>query len=277
VSFFRRLKEAIIGRGAKPSGLSAAEIEDLLIEADFGYALSSKIAGNLSRKEDPLNGLRTQLDSILGHLVIDLELDTSKSPFVIVMVGVNGSGKTTTVAKIAKRLITDGHDVSIAACDTFRAAATEQLSSWADRLGCHIFKGEARRDPASVAYEAMQSSKDVLIIDTAGRLQNNTNLMNELSKLYRVINKLDTSAPHMNILVIDATTGQNAIEQAKEFGKVHPISGIVMAKMDGNAKGGTVVRIAHELRIPIVGIGTGETEHDLTTFSVEKFLDDLSP
>jgi fused signal recognition particle receptor len=276
MSFFGRLKEAILGRERAPSAHEQIELEDVLIEADFGVGLASKIAKEIGNKRDVIERLKSKLDSILTPLVADFEIDDSKKPFVIIMVGVNGGGKTTTVAKLARLFKSRGHSVSIAACDTFRVAAIEQLAVWADRLNCPIFKADTPRDPASVAYEAMHATgSGILLIDTAGRLQNNANLMSELAKIYKIVNKADASAPHMNIIVIDATTGQSAFEQAVEFGKVRPLSGIIVAKMDGNAKGGVVVRIADELRIPILGVGTGETEDSFEKFSVDKFLQDL--
>ena len=165
--------------------------------------------------------------------------------------------------------------VDVAACDTFRAAADDQLEVWANRLNTNVFKG-TNKDPASVAYTAITSTNsDVLIVDTAGRLPTNTNLMNELSKIYRVLNKVDNKAPHMNILVLDATTGQNTINQVQAFNNISPINGIILAKIDGGAKGGTIVNIANKLKIPILGVGKGENKEDLEVFSIDKFLKDL--
>ncbi|MDR0630815.1 MAG: signal recognition particle-docking protein FtsY, partial [Holosporales bacterium] len=255
------------------------ELESILIEADFGFDLASKISSELSglsSEDDIFEKLTVKLNSILSPLIKDFDIGHTQSLFVITVVGVNGSGKTTTVAKIANLLKTRGYSVSIAACDTFRVSAIEQLSVWASKLNCPIFKSDINKDPASVAYNALQSATtDVLIIDTSGRLPNNINLMNELSKIYRAVNKVNTSAPHMNILIIDATTGQNALEQAREFGKIYPISGIIMSKMGESAKGGTIVRISNELKIPIIGVGTGEKETNIERFSIEKFLEDL--
>jgi fused signal recognition particle receptor len=174
-------------------------------------------------------------------------------------------------------LVMDGKKVSVAACDTFRVAATEQLSFWAKEIGCEIYMAkDGQKDPASLAFEAMKASDaDVLIIDTAGRLQNNSNLMDELSKMYRVASKIDQSAPHMNLMVLDATTGQNAMEQVLSFRKVHPITGLIISKMDGHAKGGMIVRIADELKIPILGVGIGESMSDFAKFSIDKFLEGL--
>ncbi|MDR3224632.1 MAG: signal recognition particle-docking protein FtsY [Holosporales bacterium] len=280
MSFFKKLKSTISGvfsTGTKGSvRIGDTDLEDVLIGADFGVDLASKIARELRAEKDVVGALRMKLESILQPIIKDMEIDRSKKPFVIVLAGVNGSGKTTTVAKLACFFKAEGLSVDIAACDTFRAAATEQLSAWAIKLDCRIFKSETPKDPASVAFDALQSTKsDVLLIDTAGRLQNNTNLMSELAKIYRTIGKIDKSAPHMNILIIDATTGQNSIEQIKEFSKVHPISGIIISKMDGGSKGGVITRVAGEFELPILGIGTGENEHNFEKFSIEKFLKDL--
>ncbi|MDR0942638.1 MAG: signal recognition particle-docking protein FtsY [Holosporales bacterium] len=274
--FFKKLKSTICKITGITEDSSSAALEDILIEADFGVDLAARLTKESKYEDDILAALKGKLESILQPLVKDFEVDVSQKPYVIVLAGVNGCGKTTTVAKIAYILKNKGFSVDIAACDTFRVAATEQLSSWASKLNCGIFKSDTPKDPASVAFEAMQSTKsDVLLVDTAGRLQNNINLMNELSKIYRVIGKINNTAPHMNVLIMDATTGQNSIDQVKEFGKVHPISGIVISKMDGGAKGGTIVRIADEFKLPILGIGTGETERSFEKFSVERFLEDL--
>jgi fused signal recognition particle receptor len=277
MSFFKKLKSAITKiTGRDNSENFSLDLEDTLIEADFGPELANRIAKDIGNKDNVLSELKITLESILNPLIEDFDIDDSKKPYVIVLVGVNGSGKTTTVAKIVSFLKSKGFSVDIAACDTFRAAATEQLTIWAEKLGCNIFKSDVPKDPASVTYEALHSTKsDVLIVDTAGRLHNNTNLMNELSKIYRVINKIDASAPHKNILILDSTTGQNTIEQVREFNKIHPISGIIITKMDGASKGGTIVRIAEEFKLPILGVGIGESEKDLEKFSVEKFLRDL--
>ena len=276
MSFFQKLKNAIKGISSKSIN-AQVELEDTLIEADFGVNLSSRLAKDLRKSNDLSHDLGERLYLLLSPLIKDFEVsEVSKKPYVILMMGVNGSGKTTTIAKLAKLLQKKGSSVDIAACDTFRAAATEQLEIWAKRFGCRIFKSDTPKDPASVAFEALQNSKsDVLIVDTAGRLPNNTNLMNELLKIQKVLQKMDQSAPHMTIITIDASTGQNAIEQVAAFNKVCPISGIIITKMDGNAKGGTIVRIAEEFHLPILGVGIGESEFDFDKFSVDKFLKDL--
>ncbi len=275
MSFFKKLK-SVFSKLTNIENSNCDNLEDTLIEADFGVELSTKIVKEIKKQNDLAASLKNKLESILTPLISDFKIDTSKKPFVIILEGVNGSGKTTTVAKLAFLLQNKGLSVDIAACDTFRVAATEQLSSWASKLGCNIFKSDTPKDPASVAFESLSNTQsDVLIIDTAGRLHNNTNLMNELSKIHRVVKKIDETAPHATILVLDATTGQNLIDQVKEFQKVQPISGIIINKMDGGAKGGAIVRIADEFKLPIVGVGIGESEKDFESFSVDKFLKDL--
>lgn len=256
------------------------KLEEILIEADFGVKLSTELAKEVGSKGNITEALKNKIDTIISPLVSDIKINSDKHPFVIVLEGVNGSGKTTTVAKLAYHFNQMGLSVDIVACDTFRVAATDQLAVWAKKLNCRIFCGntnpEKPREPASLAYEALSNSEsDVLLIDTAGRLQNNTNLMNELAKIHRVLKKIDNSAPHETILVLDATTGQNMLEQVKEFQKIHPITGLILNKLDGNAKGGALVRVVNEFKLPIYGVGLGETEKDFEAFSVEKFLKDL--
>ncbi|MDR0744599.1 MAG: signal recognition particle-docking protein FtsY [Holosporales bacterium] len=273
--FFKKLKD-VINKISNKDKNDISSLEDILIEADFGVELAMEISSKLRNSKNIINDLKIELERILSPLIKDFNFTISNKPFIITMCGVNGSGKTTTVAKLAQILKKRGCSVDIAACDTFRAAATEQLEIWAKRLDCKIFKADSKREPASLAFEAVQSvTSDILIIDTAGRLHNNSNLMNELAKIYRVLKKFRESAPNENILVIDATTGQNVIDQVREFQKINEISGIIIAKMDGGAKGGTIIRVANEFKIPILGVGTGETEFDLEKFSISKFLDDL--
>lgn len=273
MSFFKKLKSAFSNLTTAKGNI---ELEDTLIEADFGVDLATKISKEIGKEDDIAQALKTKIELNLKPLIKEIQIDPSKKPFVIILEGVNGSGKTTTVAKLAYYFKSKGLSVDIAACDTFRVAATEQLAVWAEKLNCNIFKSEKPKDPASVAFEALSNSKsDILIIDTAGRLQNNTNLMNELSKIHRVLQKIDDSAPHSTILVLDATTGQNLIDQVREFQKIHQISGVILNKLDGNAKGGAIVRVASEFKLPILGVGIGESEKDFEPFSIEKFLKDL--
>ena len=279
MSFFKKLKSVFSRLTGSASKIDEFELEDTLIEADFGVELAAKLTKELKRADDLSAALKVKLEEIMLPLIGEVQIDREKKPFVIVLEGVNGSGKTTTIAKLARMFQRQELTVDIAACDTFRAAATDQLSEWANRLGCRIFKADAQRDPASVAFEALSGAKtaqsDVLLVDTAGRLHNNTNLMTELAKLHRVLNKLDETAPHLTVLVLDATTGQNLVDQVREFGKVQPLSGGIITKLDGHAKGGAIVRIADEFKLPILGVGKGERETDFEKFSIDKFLKDL--
>jgi fused signal recognition particle receptor len=283
MSFFKKLKNAILGRGSQigEHQFELTDMESILIEADFGVNLASKISQKLAKTgKHSVENLRLELSKILDPLIMDFEIpsESRSKPFVIFLVGINGCGKTTTIAKLAHWLVkTRGFKVAIAACDTFRAAAVDQVSLWAERIGCDIFKaGNENRDASSVLFEAINTTDaDILLVDTAGRLHNNHNLMDELAKMYRVAAKTCPGAPHMNVMIIDATTGQNAIMQAAAFGKAHPITGLIIAKMDGNSKGGTIIGISNELKIPILGIGTGESVSDFERFSIDKFLKGL--
>ncbi len=277
MSFFKKLKSIFANF---TSSKSNEELEEILIEADFGVKLAAELAKEIGVKGNINEALKNKIEAILSPLISDIKVNSEKHPFVIVLEGVNGSGKTTTVAKLAYYFMRKGFSVDMVACDTFRVAAAEQLEVWAKRLNCKLYKGADNsgkpREPASLAYEALSNSKsDVLIIDTAGRLQNNANLMNELAKIHRVLKKIDDTAPHETVLILDATTGQNMVEQVREFQKVHPITGLILNKLDGNAKGGALVRVANEFKLPIYGVGIGESEKDFEAFSVDKFLKDL--
>ncbi|MDR0553047.1 MAG: signal recognition particle-docking protein FtsY [Holosporales bacterium] len=250
------------------------KLEDILIEADFGPGLAEKIIGILKKNR------KMTIKEIISNMLsggVSAIPESFNCPTAIMLVGVNGSGKTTTVAKLANMFMKKGLSVDIAACDTFRVAATEQLSIMAKKLGINnMFAVAQSRDPASVAYEALLTTrKDILLIDTAGRLQNNYNLMAELKKISTVAKKIRDTAPEYTYITIDATTGQNAIEQVTEFQKMCNISGIILNKIDGNAKGGAIVRIINDLKIPIVAVGTGESFNDIEPFSVSKFLDNV--
>ncbi len=216
--------------------------------------------------------------TILQPVAQELTISDNK-PHVLLVCGVNGSGKTTTIGKLAKQWQDAGKRITIAACDTFRAAAVEQLEIWAKRANCGFIKGDLNADPASVAYQAFEQAKannsDILIIDTAGRLQNKHNLMEQLHKIIRVIKKIDISAPHNAIIVLDATTGQNAINQVKTFKEIVAINGIIITKLDGTAKGGVLVSIAQQFKLPIHAIGIGEAIADLKPFTAEEFAGNL--
>lgn len=261
------------------------EVEDQLLVADIGVSATNRIIkslteqtarGDLIYAHSLYKALQSELVDILTPKVAPLVIDTSKKPFVILVVGVNGVGKTTTIGKLAKRLQSEGKSVMLAAGDTFRAAATEQLQIWGERNDIPVVAQGHGSDSASVIFDAMQSAKakniDVLIADTAGRLQNKTHLMAELEKVVRVMRKADPSAPHEGMIVLDAGTGQNAINQVELFNKVVPLTGITITKLDGTAKGGVVFNIAETTDVPIRYIGVGESIDDLRAFSPKQFV-----
>jgi fused signal recognition particle receptor len=263
------------------------ELEELLVAADLGAAL---VADFVNRgREDVMYGTVTRADQLrplLRRFLIDtlgpaqsLALDTR--PSVIVMLGVNGSGKTTTCAKLAATLKAEGRHVVLAAADTFRAAAIEQLETWGQRIDVEVVRQAAGSDPAAVVFDALKAamarSADVLIIDTAGRLHTKSNLMEELAKLKRVIQRQAPGAPHESLMVLDAPTGQNGFAQAKMFHETIGLSGVVLTKLDGTAKGGIVVRIVRELGLPVKLVGVGERPDDLQPFDPGRFVDALVP
>lgn len=264
------------------------EVEDQLLVADIGVDATNRIIkslteatarGDLIYSHSLYKALKKELVEILAPKVTPLVIDTEKKPFVILMVGVNGVGKTTTIGKLAKRLQGEGKSVMLAAGDTFRAAATEQLQVWGERNNIPVVAQGTGADSASVIFDAMQSAKakgiDVLIADTAGRLQNKTYLMNELEKVVRVMKKADPTAPHECMIVLDAGTGQNAINQVQIFSEATPLSGISITKLDGTAKGGVVFNVAQNTDIPIRYIGVGEGIDDLQAFDPKEFVEAL--
>ena len=264
------------------------EIETTLLMADVGVTATSEIIDSLTDKlernqlkdgEALRKALRDELHGLLKDVTKPLEIDAGKKPYVILMVGVNGVGKTTTIGKLTKKFQADGKSVMLAAGDTFRAAAVEQLQVWGERNNVPVVAQETGSDSASVIFDAIQSAQsrgtDVVIADTAGRLQNKENLMNELAKVVRVMKKLDESAPHEVMLVLDAGTGQNALSQAQVFQQAVGVSGITLTKLDGTAKGGIVFAIARQLQLPIRFIGVGEQADDLRSFDAETFVDAL--
>ena len=261
------------------------ELEELLIMSDVGVNATEEIIerlraqikdGRLKEKEQVIDALKEILADMIGE---GGELDLSTTPTIILVIGVNGAGKTTSIGKISNRLIKKGKRVVVAAADTFRAAAIDQLAVWCERSGAEIVKQNEGSDPAAVVYDAINYAKkrkaDVLIIDTAGRLHNKTNLMNELAKINRVIDKECPDATRENLLVLDATTGQNAILQAKEFRNAANITGLVLNKLDGTAKGGIVISIKNELDIPVKFIGVGEKIDDMQEFDSKEFVEAL--
>ncbi len=261
------------------------ELEELLIMSDVGVGATEEImerlrddvkSGRLKEKDQVVDALKTILEDMIGE---GEELDLSTTPSVILVIGVNGAGKTTSIGKISNRLISKGKKVVVAAADTFRAAAIDQIGVWCERSGADLVKQNEGSDPAAVVYDAIAYAKrkeaDVLIIDTAGRLHNKVNLMNELAKINRVIDRELPGAARENLLVLDATTGQNAILQAKEFRNAANITGLVLNKLDGTAKGGIVISIKKELDIPVKFIGVGEKIDDMQEFDSKEFVSAL--
>lgn len=262
------------------------EFEELLISADLGAALSAELTTEIAKIKVDANDGMQQITDLLCEKINELLAPVAKplefekgAPHVLMLCGVNGNGKTTTAGKIAQQLNNQGKTVMLVACDTFRAAAVAQLQVWAQRTGAEFVADADGADPASVAFKAISEAKakniDVVIIDTAGRLHNKVDLMNELSKIKRVIQKHDESAPHDTVLVIDATTGQNALNQVEEFKKIIDISGLIITKLDGTAKGGIALAIAKKFALPIHAIGVGEGVDDLNSFSPQDFAKSL--
>ena len=301
-SFFSRLKKGLDRtRHGLADGLASVvlgaktidddlmeEIEDQLITSDLGMEATNRISQNLtqrlSRKEltnsDALfSALREEMRSILSPCEQPLIIPDQETPFVILVCGINGAGKTTTIGKLAKRLQGEGKSVMLAAGDTFRAAAVEQLQVWGERNNIPVVAQKGGADSASVIYDALESARskniDVLIADTAGRLHTQTNLMEELKKVKRVMGKVDASAPHEVMLVLDAGTGQNALNQAEQFHQAMQLTGVTLTKLDGTAKGGVIFAVAHKLKLPIRFIGVGEAIEDLRVFEAKDFVNAL--
>ena len=259
------------------------EIEDELVRADLGAETAGRIATELRygrfdaaiTPDEIKAAVAAEVEKVLGGVAQPLAIDPAIKPFVILVAGVNGSGKTTTIGKLAARLRAEGRTVMLAAGDTFRAAAIDQLKIWAERSGASFIAREAGADAAGLAYEAVEAAKqknvDVLLIDTAGRLQNRTELMGELEKVVRVMKKVEPAAPHAVLLVLDATVGQNALLQVEIFGKLVGVTGLVMTKLDGTARGGILVAIAEKFKVPVHFIGVGEGVDDLAPFSARDF------
>jgi len=259
------------------------ELEDALIQADLGVDMAMRITEEVARgrydteiaPEEVRAVLGAEVAKVLEPMARPLELDGANRPHVILVVGVNGTGKTTTIGKLSHQFAQAGKNVVIAAGDTFRAAAIDQLQIWGDRTGAPVVSGKEGADAAGLAYDALEQARardaDVLLIDTAGRLQNKADLMEELAKIVRVVKKLDESAPHSVLLVLDATTGQNAVSQAQAFQEIAGVTGIIMTKLDGTARGGILVAIAEKFALPIHAIGVGETVEDLQPFDAYDF------
>ena len=278
------LKEIIIKKEIDDKNLN--KIEEFLIQSDVGTEAALEIKEIISAKKiDPNKDLTTEINFILKEYIISLMKPLENNSFFLkkeklnatLISGVNGVGKTTSIGKIGKILKTNGNKVMLAASDTFRAAAIEQLENWANKINVQITKSSQGSDPASVAYKAVEdaikNNFDQVLIDTAGRLQNKKNLMEEYKKIANVTKKIDPEAPHDVILVLDATSGQNIINQVEEFNKIIPITGIIMTKLDGTAKGGILLALAKKYKLPIIALGLGEKEDDLQIFEAEKFAE----
>ena len=276
------LKEIIVKKEIDDQTLD--KIEEFLISSDVGTEAALEVKEKISQKKiDPNLDSINEVNKVLKEYIISLTKPLEKKDFfkkknnlnIILVSGVNGVGKTTTIGKIGKLLKNNNNKVLFAACDTFRAAAIEQLEKWSEKVGIEIIKSPSGSDPASVAYKALEYAKknnfDQLIIDTAGRLQNKKNLMEEYKKIANVTKKIDQTSPHEVILVLDATSGQNVINQVDEFNKITSITGLIMTKLDGTAKGGILIAIAKKYKLPIIGLGLGEKEDDLQIFESETF------
>ena len=263
------------------------DLEELLIMADLGPTTAEKLTAELANekfdkniKPDEVRAfLAKKIGETLEEVAIPLVFDNIKKPIVVLVVGVNGTGKTTTIGKLAHQYSGEGNKVMIAACDTFRAAAVEQLEIWAERSNSEFVKGSQGCDAAGLAYEALEKAKskniDILFIDTAGRVQNRTELMEELAKIIRVIRKLDLESPHHCLLTLDATTGQNALSQVEIFKEMAEISGLIVTKLDGSAKGGILLSLAEKFGLPVHAIGVGEKIEDLQSFEAKEFAESL--
>ncbi len=263
------------------------ELEELLITADLGPATAAKVTAELARTrfgkevspEEVKSTLAAEVAKIVGPVARPLVLDPALKPHVILVVGVNGTGKTTTIGKLARQFKAEGKSVMLAAGDTFRAAAVSQLKIWGERTGCPVVARDTGADAAGLAYDALERARaekvDVLLVDTAGRLQNKTGLMEELRKIVRVIKKLDETAPHTTLLTLDATTGQNAHSQVEIFRDMVNVNGLILTKLDGSARGGVLVSLAEKFKIPVHAIGVGEGVYDLRPFDADAFAKSL--
>ena len=290
-SFFSKIANTVVGK-SKVDEHVLDDLEEVLVSSDVGVKTTLKIVDRLESrvKKDKYIGVN-QLNDILKDEIAemlsennvedisDYQIPKSNLPYVVMVVGVNGVGKTTTIGKLAYQFKNKGYQVTLGAADTFRAAAVEQLSIWSERVGVPIVKQKMGSDPASVAFDTLQSAKannsDIVFIDTAGRLHNKINLMNELSKIKKVMQKVIPDAPHEILLVLDGSTGQNAIEQAEQFLKATEVNALALTKLDGTAKGGVVIGISDQFKIPVKYIGVGEGVEQLQVFNREAFVDAL--
>jgi fused signal recognition particle receptor len=298
MNFFKKLRESLkktsekftkgideVFNKSKPQAEILQDIEDILIQADVGINFVEEFRKNIANKkyskeeltkENFFQAIAQEIEEILIPLQKNFFSTKHNKPIVVLVCGVNGVGKTTTIGKLCKKLKDQQNKIIVGAADTFRAAAIDQLEFWCKKINVEIVKSDIGSDPASVVFKsfkyAKQNDADYCVIDTAGRLQNKKNLMEEFSKIIRVLKKIDNDTPHETILVLDATTGQNAINQIEEFKKITPITGIIMTKLDGTAKGGILVAIAKQFKIPIYAIGIGEKEEDLDNFIAKDFI-----
>lgn len=275
------IKTLLVGR--KLDAAAWQDIEEALIMADLGPQAAAAVVEKLKGRRLPegsnertvRESIAEEIAAMLAPLAKPMTFDPALKPTVVLVVGVNGSGKTTTIGKLAQQLRADGKKVMVAACDTFRAAAVEQLRTWCERSGVAFFAKEESADAASVAFDALAKAKadayDILLVDTAGRLHNKDALMAELAKIGRVMAKLDATAPHATLLVLDATTGQNAVAQVETFGTLAHVTGLIVTKLDGSAKGGVLVALAEKFALPIHAIGVGESIDDLQPFAADVF------
>ncbi len=281
---FNSITETVTGK-AVIDEITLDRIEEILLGSDIGFDTTEKIIESVKKNlksekdrsgENIIEIVKQELTEVLSIENFNGKDLSANKPHIILIVGVNGVGKTTTIGKLANNYKKIGKKVIVGAADTFRAAANEQLEIWAKRADVDIIQSIKGTDPSSVVFETVKKSiddnYDIVLIDTAGRLHNKTNLMNELDKIRRVIKKLLPDAPHETLLVLDATTGQNAIKQAQEFGKIVPITGLILAKLDGTARGGVVLAIRDQLKIPVKFVGLGETPSDIETFNPERFV-----
>ena len=285
-NFSDGIKSLVVNRKIEKKTLE--DLEDFLIQSDVGVTAAKELKqifsdSKIDPKKDNLDQINLIVKNYIEKLMLPLEknivIEENIKPKVILIAGVNGVGKTTTIGKLGKIFSKNNKQVVFAAADTFRAAAVEQLEIWSKRIGAKIVKSEIGSDPASVAFKALEFSKkngiDCLLIDTAGRLQNKTNLMEEFKKISKVLKKIDHDSPHETLLILDATTGQSALNQIEEFQKITTISGLIMTKLDGTAKGGILLAAAKKYNLPIIAIGLGEREDDLELFKAKEYANAL--
>lgn len=284
-----RIKDGITGivTGRKLDDAAIEELEELLIAADLGVATAARLTAEIARTrfgsevtaDEIREALAADITEILAPIAKPLEVDITKKPHVVLVVGVNGVGKTTTIGKLARHYLNEGRSVMLAAGDTYRAAGVSQLQLWGERIGCPVIARDTGSDAAGLAYDALiaarEAGTELLIIDTAGRLHNRADLMAGLEKIIRVLQKIDAEAPHSCLLVLDATTGQNAHAQVDVFQKMTNVSGLIVTKLDGSAKGGVLVSLADKYELPVHAIGVGEGEDDLRPFEAGAFARSL--